>query len=160
MLWPWLVFFCLMIWWSSLQISQRALPPLLANVPTLPNYSKYSTVLETTHAIKTRAVSKSGFLLPRQKTSNFATVQSFTGLYDSKLSTCHRSKTKLSSLLSLLKSSDFLLLLMLTLIISIISCWWITTSIGLDLPSAFNCIVLNRFHHKKIVLTILSAFTL
>ena len=94
-----------------------------------------------------------------KKTSNFATVQSFTGLYDSKLSTCHRSRTKLSSLLSLLKSSDFLLLLMLTLFISIISCWWITTSIGLDLLSAFNCIVLNRFHHKKIVLTIVSAFT-
>ena len=100
------------------------------------------------------------FLVTTTKNIQFCNRSEFYWMYDSKLSTCHRSKTKLSSLLSLLKSSDFLLLLMLTLIISIISCWWITTSIGLDLPSAFNCIVLNRFHHKKIVLTILSAFTL
>ena len=110
--WPCLVFFCLNIWWSSLQISI-----VLANVPTLPNYSKYSTVLETTHAIKTRPVSKSGFFLPRTKTMNFATVKSFPVLYNSKF--------------------------------SIISCWWITTPISLDLPSAFNWIVSNQFHHKQ-----------
>ena len=31
-------------------------PPLLANLPTLANYSKYSMVLETTHAMNLRAV--------------------------------------------------------------------------------------------------------
>ena len=138
-----LVFFCLIIWWNRrLQISRRDLHcwqmfplwPIIQSTPqSLKQHMRWgpepSKNLVSCHL--------------NTQTRNFATVQSFS-VY------CVIQAVKLSSLPlpSLLKGSAFCCCCQFSSSALSISCWWIRTSFDEDLPSTFNCIVLNWFHPK------------